>query len=78
MTIPEQCDLYIHKENHPNIIVKILSPKEKIHGWSFQNIELKQRLNDNPLIFHWKTTTIPFKGELISSILDTLNHCLKE
>ena len=47
---------------NPDVIVRIEEPIEKVHGWTFNEIEVFQRLNDNPKVFHWKQVTLPFRG----------------
>jgi hypothetical protein len=69
MKQPESIELYVYKEKHPDIIVRLLNPVEKIHGWAFTELEVLQKMNDNPKVFHWKSLIIPFKGELVLSLL---------
>ena len=62
MKQPENLDLFVYKEGHPDIIVKIINPTEKIHGWACRTVEISQKRNDNPLVFHWKCETIEYQG----------------
>ncbi len=69
--------IYLFKKNIPNVVVRIEDPIEKIHCWAFSRIEVLQRLNDNPKVFHWKSINMPFRGELILSHLENFNTSLK-
>lgn len=77
MTQPQCIALYIYKRANPDVILRIPEPTEKIHGWVVTHIEVLQRLNDNPMVFHWKQVTLPFKGELILSLLPDFNRILR-
>ncbi len=58
----EKIELYVFKAHHPEIVLKLLNPIEKIQGWAFTDLELLERRNNNHLVSHWKSTLIPFRG----------------
>jgi hypothetical protein len=61
--------LFIFKQKSPKIVVYCPNPIKKIHGWSLNKIIVLQQMNDNPLVFHYKSVTIPFVTDLVLSLL---------
>lgn len=78
MKQPETIELYLYKQKLPEIVVRLLQPVEKIHGWAFTELEVLQKMNDNPKVFHWKSLLIPFKGELVLSLLPDFKKRVSE
>ena len=78
MKQPPTRDLYIYKEGHTDVIVRLINPVENIQGWRCKLIEILQKKNDNPRVFHWKSQTIKYKGELIPSLLENFNYFLNQ
>ena len=59
-------------------MARICEPLEKIHCYTFREVEVLQQLNDNPKVFHWKHLYLPFRGELILTILEDFNKSLRD
>lgn len=75
---PQRQAIYFFKRGLPDVIVRVLEPLEKMHSWTFRELEVLQRLNDNPRVFHWKHLFLPIIGELVLTELDAFNRFLKE
>lgn len=73
MKIGDTKFLYLFKKNFPEIAVRLYNPVEKIHGWTFTDIEIVQKMNNNPRLYHWKTTRFDFRGELILTSMKDFN-----
>lgn len=67
MQYPQTQYIYFFKRDVPDVIVRVYEPLEKIHSWIFKELEVLQRLNDNPRVFHWKHVYMPLNGELVLS-----------
>ena len=75
---PQTQFIYFFKRGLPDVIVRVREPVEKMHAWTFRELEVLQRLNDNPRVCHWKHLFLPLDGQLVMSELQAFNRLLKE
>lgn len=64
-TLSPQQRLYIFKRGKDNVIVRLGEIAPKIHCWHFKTVEVLQKLNDNPKVYHWKAVDFGVSGSLI-------------